>query len=249
MDAREASRDTCSIVRSPKQLTPVNQTDNQPPMPDFSFEIVDAQPAARGLTPMLHFLLHVTNARSDERIQAVLLRTQIQIQPSLRAYTVGESERLDELLTEWDRSSQTQGNKLWTQVDVNVPAFIGGEVEVRLPVPCTFDTNVLASKYFCSLDGGDVSLLFLFSGTVFYTAGDGTLQIQQIPWEKRCTYRMPMEKWRELMDQSFPGTAWVSLQRDAFDRLNAYKQRHGLLTWEEAVDRLLAAEISHEISA
>jgi hypothetical protein len=41
------------------------------------------------------------------------------------------------------------------------------------------------------------------------------------------------------MDQHFPGAAWLRLEREAFDRLAAYKARHTLLSWEETVRSLL----------
>ena len=38
------------------------------------------------------------------------------------------------------------------------------------------------------------------------------------------------------------GTAWLRLRKDSFDRLAAYKSRHALATWEDAVDALLEGE-------
>ena len=52
---------------------------------------------------------------------------------------------------------------------------------------------------------------------------------------------MPVQTWRGLMEQFFPQSAWIYLPRDVFDRLYAYKRRHGLPTWEGAVERLLAS--------
>ena len=37
----------------------------------------------------------------------------------------------------------------------------------------------------------------------------------------------------------FPGSAWLRLQRETFDRLHAYRAKHALTSWEHAVDRLL----------
>ena len=110
-----------------------------------------------------------------------------------------------------------------------------------LPVPCTFDLNVSAAKYFYALEQGAVPLLFLFSGTVFYTAADGRLQVQRVSHEKECAWRMPMSTWRDMMDHHWPNTAWITLHRDMFDRLCEFKRRNGLPTWDQAVERLLAA--------
>lgn len=118
-----------------------------------------------------------------------------------------------------------------------------------LPVPCTFDLNVAATKYFHALEGGEVPLLFLFSGTVFYPAADGRLQVQQIAWSKECVHRMPVQVWRDLMDHHYPNTAWLTLHRDVFDRLHAYKRRQGLATWEQAIERLLPEAIPMEAAS
>ena len=112
-------------------------------------------------------------------------------------------------------------------------------------MPCTYDLNVSATKYFYALEGGEVPLLFLFSGTVFYAAEDGRLQVQQISWEKECTYRMPVSVWQEMMDHHYPNSAWLSLPRETFDRLYAFKRETGLATWEQ-VDRAAAAAAAAE---
>ena len=42
-----------------------------------------------------------------------------------------------------------------------------GATEIDLPVACTYDFEVAAAKYFHSLDGGEIPIVLLFSGTVF----------------------------------------------------------------------------------
>jgi hypothetical protein len=216
-------------------------------MPDLSFQVIGAEAGARGLVPLLYFKLRIGNAPAEERIPAVILRTQIQLEPMRRAYAPSEKERLGELFGTPERWGQTLRNKLWTHVDISVPPFAGA-IEVRLPVPCTYDVNVLATKYFYALEGGEVSLRFLFSGTIFHATKEGRLQVQQISWERECGYVMPVQTWRALMEQFFPENAWIYLQRDVFDRLYAYRRRHGLPTWEDAVGRLLAAAEVKEVA-
>jgi hypothetical protein len=45
-----------------------------------------------------------------------------------------------------------------------------------------------------------------------------------------------------MMDEYYPNSAWLSLRRDAFERLYEFKVRNGLPTWEQALERLLAAQ-------
>jgi hypothetical protein len=37
-----------------------------------------------------------------------------------------------------------------------------------------------------------------------------------------------------------PFSAWLCLRQDVFDQLYQFKVRHGLPTWEQAIERLLA---------
>jgi hypothetical protein len=52
-----------------------------------------------------------------------------------------------------------------------------------------------------------------------------------------------------MMEMHFPNTAWLCLRRDVFERLYEYKMRHGLPTWEQAINRALAAEIADKVEA
>jgi hypothetical protein len=207
-------------------------------MPDLNFRVTGVEPAARGLTPLLHFHLEVTNSPETELIQSVILQTQIQIQSGHRLYDDEEKEKLVDLFGTPDRWGQTLRNRLWAHANATVRPFMQS-TEAVLPIPCTYDLNVLATKYFYALKEGAVPLLFLFSGTVFYAAADGRLQVQQISWDKECSYLMPVRVWQELMECHFPNSAWVSLHRQVFERLYAYKRRQGLPTWEQTIERLL----------
>ena len=50
-----------------------------------------------------------------------------------------------------------------------------------------------------------------------------------------------MKTWKDLIDQYYPNSAWLYLRRDVFDRLYQYKVRHGIPTWEQTIERVLAA--------
>jgi hypothetical protein len=207
-------------------------------MPELNFRVTGVEPAARGLSPLLHFRLEITNSPDTELIQSVILQAQIQIQSSHRSYDDEEKEKLVDLFGTPDRWGQTLRNRLWTHANATVRPFVQ-TTEAVLPIQCTYDLNVLATKFFYALKEGEVPLLFLFSGTVFYATPDGRLQVQQISWDKECTYQMPVRVWQELMEHHYPNSSWISLHRDAFEKLYAYKRREGLVTWEQAIERLL----------
>ena len=152
---------------------------------------------------------------------------------------MAEQEGLRDLFGEPGRWGTTLKSLLWTQCQAIAPAF-KGSVVVELLVPCSWDLSVAASKYFYALDGGEVPLLLLFSGTVFHTAPDGALQAAMVPWSKEARFRLPVSVWRQMMDHYFPLTAPLTLSREVFDRLNRFKVDQGLPTVEQAVLRLLA---------
>ena len=108
-------------------------------------------------------------------------------------------------------------------------------------MPCTFDFNVAATKYFHGLTSGDLPLCFQFSGTVFYQGSEESLQVSPISWDKEAKYRLPVKVWKQLMDTYYPNSAWLALRKDAFEKLYQYKVREGIPTWEEALERALNA--------
>lgn len=216
-------------------------------MPDLDFKILGLEPAAHGLVPLLNFKLEVTNSPATETIHAVILQAQIQIQAMQRRYTPGEKEKLKDVFGNPERWGDTLRTKLWTIATTSVRPFTG-RTTALLTVPCTYDLNVLATKFFYALEDGEVPLLFLFSGTIFYGADDGRLQVQQISWNKECLYRLPVKVWQELMDHHYPNTSWLALNREVFERLYAYRRSEGIPTWEQTLERLLPSLDPAEIA-
>ena len=130
---------------------------------------------------------------------------------------------------------------LWTHASVVIPGFTGATTS-DLQVLCTFDFNIAATKFFHGVSDGDIPLNFLFSGTVFYASAESALQVAPISWDKESRFRLPAAAWRTMMDEYYPKTAWLALHRDVFDRVYEYKVRHGIPTWEAALERLLEIE-------
>jgi len=207
-------------------------------MPDLDFRIESAAAVPYAAVPLLSFRIAVSNADSGEAVYSVALRCQIQIEVTRRRYSEQDQEHLLDLFGEPERWGQTLRNMLWTNAAATVPPFTG-ETTVEVQVPCTFDFNVAATKYFHGIEKGEVPLCFLFSGTVFYAGPDGATQVAPISWSKEARYRLAVEAWRSLMDTYYPNSAWLCLRRDIFERLYQYKTRHGIPTWEAALERIL----------
>lgn len=208
-------------------------------MPDLDFAIVDADVLPFAAAPTLLFKLRVGNQPEGERIQAIMLQVQIRIEATRRGYDHRAEEQLLDLFGAPQRWGETVRSLLWTHATLNIPGFSGGTV-VEVPIACTYDLEVAGTKYFHALEDGEIPLLFLFSGTIFYapSVGEGP-RVAQIPWEKEASFRLPVRLWTEMMERYFPNSAWLRIRKDVFNRLYAYKARLALPTWEDTLERLL----------
>jgi hypothetical protein len=207
-------------------------------MPDLDFSVESAESVPFAASPMLSFTLKIRAANSDEKVQSIALRCQIQLEATKRKYSATEQAQLFELFGEPERWARTLRSMLWVHTSATVPPF-QGETTIDLPVPCTFDFNVAATKYFAGLEEGEVPLNLMFSGTIFFENSDGALQIEQISWDKEAHFRLPVRVWREMMDHYYPNTAWLCLRRDVVDRLYRYKMENAIPTWEQAIESLI----------
>ena len=205
-------------------------------MPDLQFTVESAEAVPYAAAPLMAFKVRIVNSSRAEVIHTIALRAQIQIEATRRKYDSTEQSRLSDLFGEPDRWSQTLRSMLWTHASVVVPGFKGSTL-ADVSVPCTFDFNVAATKYFHGVTGGDLPLCFQFSGTVFYMGEDETLQVAPISWDKESKYRLPVKAWKDLMETYYPNSTWLSLRRDTFEKLQQYKMREGIPTWEEVLER------------
>jgi hypothetical protein len=210
-------------------------------MPDLHLSIggVDVVPFAA--TPLLAFQLRIANDPASELIHAVTLKAQIQIEAARRQYTREEQDNLAELFGEPSRWGQTLRTMLWTHASVVVPRFSGTAV-AELQVPCSFDFTVAATKYFYGVADGDIPLCFQFSGMVFYQGDE--FQVAPISWDKEAKFRLPVGVWKKLMETYYPNSVLLSLHRDTFERLQQFKVREGIPTWDEAIGRAVTAALA-----
>ena len=206
-------------------------------MPDLGFSITSVQPTLYTMAPQLTFKLLITNP-SSQSIQSVALRCQIQIETTKRQYSGTEQEGLLDLFGTAGRWGTTLKPLLWTNVNINVPAF-DHSIGVDLDVPCSFDFNIATTKYFGGLEGGQIPLNLMFSGTIFLENEEGLLQIEQISWNSETRFQLPVAVWKQMMDLNYPNSTWFCLRRDVFEKLNRYKTINSMPTWEETIETLL----------
>jgi hypothetical protein len=205
-------------------------------MAELTFTCLDVQPERYGMAPTLLFRLRVS-AAAGQRVRAVALRCQIRIEPARRGYGEQEAERLLELFGERGRWGDTVKPFQFANTSTVVASFTDS-IEVDVSVPCSYDMEVTAGRYFHALEDGEIPFILLFSGTIF---GDGEngLWIEQVPWHAEARYRMPVAVWRDMMDSHFPGSGWLRLRRDTIDALAEFRANRALPTWDDAVIAVL----------
>lgn len=205
-------------------------------MTKLAFEVVDVRPQEYAAAPHLLFRVRVTEA-SGQRVHAIALRCQLRIEPQRRPYDPDEHEGLADLFGTPDRYATTLKPFLWTHATAMVQGF-DGVTEFDLPVLCTYDFEVGATKYIHALSDGNIPLVLLFSGTVF-TRGTSGFAVEQLSWSLDAPCRLPVATWRRLMDLYFPGSGWIRLDRETIAALARHKAERGLTSWDQMLVELL----------
>jgi len=204
---------------------------------ELAFDCVGAHPDKYAVAPSMSLTLRIAET-SGVRVDAIALRCQIRIEPTRRRYSDAEAERLNDLFGDTRRWAETLRPLQFTTVSIMVPGF-AGSTELDLPVMLSYDLEIGSVRYFAGLESGEIPLLLLFSGTVFSTTG-GRLQVQQVPWSKEASYRLPVSVWREAIDVHFPNSAWIRMSLQTLDELQQFKTREALPTWDATLAALLA---------
>jgi hypothetical protein len=206
-------------------------------MSNYTFSVADIFAEPYAVAPQLTARLRIAEA-TGQQIHAVALRCQVRIEPQRRRYDEEEQHGLLGLFGERERWVDTLRPLLWMHCNTMVPGF-SSVTEVDLVLPCSYDFDVVGSRYLHALKNGTVPLSLLFSGTVF-TRGSSGFGVEQVPWDCEARYDLPVSVWRQLIDSYFPNTGWIRLDRELLASLAGYRARHGLLSWDETVQTLLA---------
>lgn len=208
-------------------------------MTELGIEVLGVSAQEHAAAPHLLFRLGIAEG-TGATVHAIALRCQLRIEPQRRPYDAQEQEGLTDLFGTSDRYDTTLKPFLWTHATAMVQGF-QGRTEVDLPVQCTYDFDVSGTKYLHALQGGDVPLVLLFSGTVF-TRGVSGFAAEQLSWSLEAPCRLPVSEWRRLMDLYFPGAAWIRLDRASLDALARFRSARGLTSWEQTLEQLLPAD-------
>jgi len=202
-----------------------------------AFTVLDAEPVPHAAAPTIRFHVHVSDPLGRD-VHTIALSTQIQIDPARRAYDPATMARLVELFGPPQRWASTTQVFRWAHVSALVPGFTGA-TSFALEVPCTYDLEVAASKYFYSLPDGKVPLSFLFNGMILYAGEQDRLQVAQVPWSCVSRWEMPVAAWKAVVAAHYPGGGWVRVQTETLDALAERKAAGGHHSFDDTIRALL----------
>ncbi|GAA2446831.1 DUF6084 family protein [Streptomyces macrosporus] len=206
-------------------------------VPSLAFTVTDARPERFAAVPTLRFELGIARTGGGP-VRSISLTASVRIDVTRRRYDDRTRRALAELFGAPERWGTTLRPLAWTRTTVVVPPFTD-TTTVALTVPCPCDAELAVTKYLYAVRDGEVPLDFLFNGTVFFQAPDGGLRTAQISWAEDACYRLPAGLWHDLIDRYFAGSPWLRLSRETYERLDAYRARRVLTTWDDTIGSLL----------
>jgi hypothetical protein len=208
-------------------------------VPAPEFEITGAAHLAFAATPTMLFGALASEPHGIE-VQSIALTAQVMIDPARRGYDPETRERLSELFGPPASWAPSTSGLAWARVATNVPGFTGATT-FGIEVPCTYDLEVAATKYFYAVRNGQVPLSFHFNGNVFYRgSGPGQpLMVVPVAWSSTAQYSMPVDVWRAMIAEHYPGGGWIRLDDETLNALNERRAGRGLASFDACVRELL----------
>jgi hypothetical protein len=183
----------------------------------------------------------IENPTPDDRVRGGILRCQVRIDVARRAYSEREAEGCAVVLgarASWARAPQSL---LWTNATLSIPPF-DARTQIDLHLACSYDFTLGITKYLHALEGGEIPLTLFFTGTLFRER-DSVLRAVPIASTDLVTFALPHHVYTDAIAGDAPNAIPLALRRDIFDRLLRYRARHGVASWEHAIERLLDREM------
>jgi Family of unknown function (DUF6084) len=211
-----------------------------PAVPEPAFEVTGAAHMAFAATPTMLFSATASDPSGLE-IQSIALTAQVMIDPAQRGYDDATRTRLAELFGPPSSWAPSTSGLAWARVATAVPGFRGATT-FGIEVPCTYDLEVAAAKYFYAVQDGEVPLSFHFNGSVFYRGAGGVLQVTPVSWTSSARYRMPVTTWRAMIAEHYPSGGWIRVSDQTLAALNDRRGARGLPSFDACIDELLEQE-------
>lgn len=209
----------------------------EPLAPEVEFEITGAAHLAFAASPTMLFAATATDP-SGFKIQSIALTAQVMIDPAKRGYDPETRSRLAELFGPPAHWAPSTSGLSWARVSTAIPGF-AGRTTFGLEVPCTYDLEVAAAKYFYAVTDGEIPLSFHFNGNVFFHGRSGGLQVSPVAWSSTAQFKLPVSTWRAMIAEHYPGGGWIRLDHATLAALNDRRALLGLPSFEACITELL----------
>lgn len=206
-------------------------------MSQLSFEVTNVAVEPHAAVPQLVATLAVEDPTATD-ITAIALRCIVLIEAQLRESLPDEERRLTDQFGSRERRTKSLKPMHWMQCGLLTQGFRGSS-EIELPLPVTYDFEVMSSAYLHALRDGTVPLVFAFSGTVF-TRGKHGSDVEQVP-SRQVRYEMPISVWQDVMERYYPNSGWLRLDRDTLTALGHVKAAAGHESFDATIWSLLVA--------
>ncbi len=206
-------------------------------MGEYTFDVVEMFAERWAVTPQITARVRI-HEHTGQVVHAMALRCQVRIEPQRRAYADSDLPGLRALFGDRHRWKDTLRPFLWMHCSTTVQGFTG-VTEVDLPLPCSYDFEVAASRYLHAVGDGSVPISLMFSGTIFLR-GELGFEVEQVPWDCDVRHDLEVSVWHDMIRAHFPNQGWIRADHEAIAGLADYRARHGLISWEETFSHLLA---------
>jgi hypothetical protein len=205
------------------------------PAPEFA--VIGAEHVPFAAAPTMLFRALATDPQGLA-VQSIALTAQVMIDPARRGYDPETRERLSELFGPPATWAPSTSGLAWARVAATVPGFTGSAA-FTMEVPCTYDLEVAAAKYFYAVRDGLVPLSFHFNGNVFYRDERGQLMVVPVAWSSTAQYSMPVQTWRAMIAEHYPGGGWIRVDEQTLAALNDRRATRGQGSFDACVRELL----------
>jgi Family of unknown function (DUF6084) len=209
----------------------------QAPVPEPEFAVTGAAHVAFAATPTMLFSATVAEPGEHE-IQSIALTVQVMIDPAKRGYDPETRQRLAELFGPPASWAPSTSGLAWARVSAAVPGFTGS-TPFAIEVPCTYDLEVAAAKYFYAVRDGEIPLSFHFNGNIFYYGSGDRLQVLPVSWSNTAQYKLPVSTWRAMIAEHYPGGGWIRIGDPTLAALNDRRGARGLPSFDACITELL----------
>jgi hypothetical protein len=199
-------------------------------MTELRFTVTSAEAKKNAASPTIAFGLSIA---SGERIEALVLRVELRIEPQWRQYDGREKTLLNDLFGTPDRWGTTLRTLSWISVPLVVTAF-EEQTQAHIEVPCTYDFDVSATRFLTALGEGEVPLRFYFTGAIFRDVSSG-ISTERVSWSSEAAYRMPVAVWQEAMSACYGDDALIRIKRETMEHLHQIRARSGAASWDDAI--------------